>query len=238
MFTKLVVPLDGSELAASALPYAISMAAFTHAELLLVRVASAPAPMTVDGSNWERQQIEGVEEAETYLATFATTITPGVPVKTCVPYGRATRELLDAIRLSHADGVVMATHGRTGIRHLLYGSVAEGLLAKSPVPVMLVHTRSGEAPPALFDSTSAHVAVPLNGSSLAETALDPAVDLVGSRGELILVCVVEPPTRVERDDTGHVIAYLDQQEEAEHGRREAICPMWPENSSSSDQDSG
>jgi nucleotide-binding universal stress UspA family protein len=97
---------------------------------------------------------------------------------------------------------------------LLFGSVAERLMATSVVPVFLVHARPGEAAPTPVDPGTASVLVPLDGSTFSEMAIEPAADLVGPLGELILACVVEPPSEVERAEDGHVIAYLDQQEEA------------------------
>lgn len=214
MFHTLIVPLDGSELAERALPYAMHLAAAARGEIILVRVALAPAPMTIEAADFERMQRIALGEAESYLARIAATTPPQVSVKTVVLYGRVARRLIETVHEFGADAVVMATHGRTGLPHLLYGSVAEALLAQSPVPVLLVHARPGEAPVDAFDPAYARVVVPLDGSSFAEAALEPAADLVGTTGELILTCVVEPPAKVERDETGHVIAYLDQQEEA------------------------
>ena len=214
MFRTVVVPLDGSELAERALPYAVKLAATTNGEVVLARVALAPPPSRLDGADWEEQQQDAVGEAEAYLARVAENINAPVTVKTCVPYGRAAHELLDVVRYYAADAVVMAARGRTGLAHLLYGSVAEALLAESPIPVFVVHARPGEAQAAPFNLSDARVMVPLDGSTFAEVAVDAAADLLGSKGELVLVSVVEPPDHVERDEHGRVLAYLDQQEEA------------------------
>ena len=214
MFRTLVVPLDGSELAERALPYAVRLASAGNGQVILVRVALAPPPARIDGAYWEQEQTEAVDDAEAYLATVADKVASRVPVKTSTPYGHAARKILEAIEALEADGVVMATHGRRGLAHLLYGSVAEAVLAESPVPVFLVHAQPGEAAPPPFDPSTARAVVPLDGSAFAEAALDTAADLIGTTGELVLVTVVEPPDRVERDENGRVLAYLDQQEEA------------------------
>lgn len=216
MFRTLVVPLDGSELAERALPYAVRLADAGNGELVLVRVALAPPPARLDGVDWEDDQLDAVKDAEAYLATVAKKVskTSRVPVKTGAPYGRAAEQIVETIEGLGADGIVMATHGRTGLAHLLYGSVAEAVLAGSRVPVFLVHARPGEAPAPPFNPSTARAVVPLDGSAFAEAALYIAADLVGTAGELVLVCVVEPPHQVERDENGRVIAYLDQQEEA------------------------
>src|SRR5579859_3676468 len=132
MFHTLLVPLDGSELAERALPYALSLAAAARGEIILVRVALAPAPISIEPADFERLQRAEISEAESYLARMASMVAPPVSVKTFVPYGRAAHRLVDAVREFGADAVVMATHGRTGLPHLLFGSVAEAVLADSP----------------------------------------------------------------------------------------------------------
>src|SRR6266542_5385338 len=214
MFRTLLVPLDGSELAERALPYAATLASAAGGKLVLVRVALAPAPATLDGANWAQEQSQAVAEAELYLAKVATKLSTRVPVETSVPYGRAGHCILESIIDNAADAVVMATHGRTGLQHLLVGSVAEAVIAGSQVPVFVTHARPGEIPPAPFALARARVVVPLDGSEFATAALSTAVELVGSEGELVLVSVVEPPDEVIRDEIGRIRVYLDQQEEA------------------------
>src|SRR5690242_5448575 len=131
MFRKLLVPLDGSELAERALPYAVSIARANGATLTLARVALAPAPAHPDGAGWEADQAEAIATAEQYLTTIADRLRTRVPVETMVPYGRAVSGIREAIAESAPDAVVMATHGRTGLSHLLLGSVAEATIAVS-----------------------------------------------------------------------------------------------------------
>src|SRR5579859_7332782 len=188
MFNTVVVPLDGSELAERALPYAVRFAAERGGRLVLVRAALGPPP---SGLDWERQQLAAMAEANAYLASVAEKVATRVPVRTAPVYGHPADEILAVVRQFDADRIVMATHGRTGLAHLLYGSVAEAVLAKSPVPVFLAHARAGDATAPPANPSTACAAVPLDGSVFAEAALETAADLVGQTGELVLVCVVE-----------------------------------------------
>ena len=216
MFSTLAVPLDGSPLAERALPYAIRMAQASQGRLILIRAALAPAPYMIDGSYWEQDQLEVVEEAEAYLREIAESIAGQVRgVEIAVPYGRAAAQILEAVAASKADGIVMATHGRTGLPHLLYGSVTEAVLASSSVPVFVVYARPGEAVAPAFSPTNARVLVTQDGSAYDAPAADAAIKLVGAQGEIVLVTVLPPPDHVARDEMGHVIAYLDQQEESD-----------------------
>jgi nucleotide-binding universal stress UspA family protein len=215
MFRTLIVPLDGSQLAEQALPYAVRLAKADDGRLILARAAIAPVPDRIDGVNWEKDQLDAMAEAEQYLAAVATKIGTQVPVETSVTYGRAAPKILDQISEFAAEGVVMATHGRAGLPHLLVGSVAESVLARSPVPVFVVHARPGAEPSSPFDPLAARLIVPLDGSSFAETALQPAIRFLGPAGELVLVCITHAPDHVVMDPSRHhVVAYIDQQEEA------------------------
>jgi len=217
MFNTLVVPLDGSELAERALPYAVHFAAERGGRLVLVRAALGPPP---SGLDWERQQVAAIDDATNYLAGVATKVATRVPVTTAPLYGHPVDEILAAVASFGADSIVMATHGRTGLAHLLYGSVAEAVLARSAVPVFVVYARPGEAAAPPFDSASARIIVPLDGSAFAEAVLPAALEILGAAGELVLSSVATPPDHVERDERGRVRAYLDQQEEAI--KREAV----------------
>jgi nucleotide-binding universal stress UspA family protein len=217
VFNTLLVPLDGSELAERALPYAVRLAAERGGRLVLTRAALAPPP---SGLDWERQQLTVMDEATAYLADVSQKVATRVPVTTAPLYGHAADAILAAAEQMSADSIVMATHGRTGLAHLLHGSVAEAVLTRSPVPVFVVYARPGEAAAPPFDSASARILVPLDGSAFAEAALPAALEIVGAAGELVLCSVAAAPDHVERDQQGRVRAYLDQQEEAV--RREAL----------------
>src|SRR5438874_2305555 len=190
MLRTIIVPLDGSEQAERALPYAVRLALAGSGRLALVRVALAPPP---SGFDWERQQLAALQEAEAYLADVASKLATRVPVTTAAPYGKTPAKLLEAVSSIQADAIVMATHARSGLDHLLHGSVAEVVLAHSPVPVFLVCARSAEVPTPPFDPSSARILVPLDGSTFSESALPSAIQLLGTAGELVLVGVATPP---------------------------------------------
>jgi nucleotide-binding universal stress UspA family protein len=213
MFRTLVVPLDGSDLAESALQYAVPLARAGQGRIILVRVALAPQTMGVEDGSWEYDQRQAVGDAEQYLSAIAEGLGDQVPVETIVPYGRPVVQILDQVRRFEADGIVMASHGRTGLAHLLFGSVPESVMAQSPVPVFMVHARPGQPVRPTFDPMAGRLMVPLDGSMFAEAALELAFDFLGPAGELVLVSVAQPPDHVLRDEQGRAVAYLDQQAE-------------------------
>ncbi|MBI4492845.1 MAG: universal stress protein [Chloroflexi bacterium] len=203
MFTKLLVPLDGSRLAERALPYAEALAQASGARLVLVRATLARVFPGIDPT---RAQVQAVEEAEAYLADVAARLTErGLASETAVPYGEAAQGILDEIRLRGVGLVVMATHGRSGLDRWIYGSVAKGVLVGSPAPVLLVRAWQQEGPSL---ATHPRLLVPLDGSDFATAALPVAEGLARALdGQLVLLHVAPVPDRVLTAD-GRVVAYL------------------------------
>jgi len=141
---KILVPLDGSVLAEAALAPAIDLRADDPtATLLLLRAAEAPILLGRDPIDL---QVRVVREADEYLKAVAARLSgSGVKgVKTSVCYGPAAPSIVEAARVVKADLIVMTTHGRSGLRRLVFGSVAEAVLRGTHTPILLV--RDGAAP--------------------------------------------------------------------------------------------
>ena len=148
MFKRVIIPLDGSELAESILPFIIQIAGPLDIEVTLVRVLQPVPPEVVEGVG--RVMIDDVgqrqAEAQTYLADLATSIgTSGVRVRTDVRIGVPVREIVECVRERDADLVAMTTHGRSGLGRFLFGSVAEAVLRQAEVPVFLLRQTEKQA---------------------------------------------------------------------------------------------
>ena len=194
MLKTILVPLDGSELAERALTYAAALAGPTQAHLLLVRAVYAHTLVGVDP---RERQLGAVQEAEMYLLHLATNLRMrGFTCETVVRYGHAAECVAESARTRQADLVVMATHGRTGPGRWLFGSVAEAVVAASPVPVLVQRAWQPLLGEPLLDNTPKLI-VPLDGSAFAESALEPAAGLAEELdGRLILVRVEDNPTAI------------------------------------------
>jgi nucleotide-binding universal stress UspA family protein len=133
---KILVPLDGSALAESAIDKALEVAA-PESTLMLLRAAEAHSLPGVDPTE---AQVEIVREAEEYLAAVAARLNEqGVTrVETSVWYGPAASAIVEAARLRKADLIVMSTHGRSGLGRLILGSVAESVLRGTMTPILLL----------------------------------------------------------------------------------------------------
>lgn len=140
---RILVPLDGSALAESALGKAVELAGGDSTTLMLLRAAEAPTLPGVDATEAPEQV---VREAEEYLAAVAARLTAQglTRVETCVWYGSAAAAIVTAASLRKADLIVMSSHGRSGLGRFILGSVAETVLRGTTTPILLV--RAPEAP--------------------------------------------------------------------------------------------
>jgi nucleotide-binding universal stress UspA family protein len=134
-----LVPLDGSPMAEEALGAAVGVLR-AGATLLLIRAVEA------HGSPFKEPteaQVAAIQEAETYLAGVADRMhrMDVKDVATSVWYGAPAESIADATRYRDAELIVMTTHGRSGLRRLLHGSVAEGVLRATTTPVLLLRPR-------------------------------------------------------------------------------------------------
>lgn len=134
---KILVPLDGSVLAETAVYRAADLARQTGATLLLLRAAEAH---TLPGADPTGAQVEVVREAEEYLAGVTARLTErGLgKAETSVWYGPPAPAIIEAARMQEVDLIVMTTHGRSGLGRLILGSVAESVLRGTGTPILLL----------------------------------------------------------------------------------------------------
>ena len=136
--SKILVPLDGSALAETALPAAVSLAESTGAALLFLRAAEAPALAVGDPTE---AQVKVVRDAEEYLDDVKGRIQrgTGADITTAVWYGNPTESIAEAAQVNRVDMVVMTTHGRSGLGRILLGSVAESVIRSTATPILVLH---------------------------------------------------------------------------------------------------
>ncbi len=133
---KILVLLDGSNCAENVLPMVEKFANKLNADISLLRVAFAH---TFPGVDPTEAQIKVVREAEEYLRKIALELeTKGFKVDTHVRYGNDAEEIIDHANHNDISMIAMTTHGRSGIKKFLLGSVAEKVIRYSTKPVILV----------------------------------------------------------------------------------------------------
>ncbi len=133
---KILVPLDGSKCAEMVFPTMEKVAKDLNAAAALLRVAFVHL---IPGADPIDAQVRVVREAEEYLRELEKQLTAkGIKVETHVRYGHDAEEILDHAAQPDIELVAMTTHGRSGIKRFLLGSVAEKVLRHSPKPILLV----------------------------------------------------------------------------------------------------
>lgn len=142
MYKKILVPLDGSELAEQVLPLVIELASGSGAEIILLRVPDIPiyeTMMAVPDFNMQvREQAE--REAREYLARLSSDLRGrGLKVRTHIALtGAVYFTILQTAREFDIDVIAMSTHGRSGLARLVMGSVADDVVRHADLPVLLV----------------------------------------------------------------------------------------------------
>ena len=143
---KILVPVDFSECARKALQYAVPLAREHKATLTLLYVV--PPIYTVGelgGVEYPQLQAEMHASGVKALKKLNEVEVHGeVPTETLVRLGAPANEIIAVAKSLESDLIVVSTHGRTGLKHMLLGSVAEQVVRRSPCPVLIVREREHE----------------------------------------------------------------------------------------------
>lgn len=213
---NVLVPLDGTDLAAAILPDARRLAG-QNGELVLVRhVADGQA----DGFDPQRTRQMEVDAAQLYLSTVAQALrAEGMQVRTQPLVSRDAAVAIDeAAQLFGADVIAVATHGRSAAERWHSGSIAWRALLRSTVPVLIRHVDPDKPFAYPSETGRRRIMVPLDGSPLAESALPLARELAGEWDALIwLVRVVGRSSDDTTSSLSDAEAYLDGKAEAMPG---------------------
>ena len=204
MFRNLLVPLDGSRMAESALAAAAFLAPKLRAQVTLIHCIERAAPETVHGE----RHLRAPEEARAYLEEAAARAFPFGAEVACHTHAPEIADVAPSI-LEHAKEmpstlIVMCTHGRSGLGNLLFGSIAQRIVGSGTTPVLLVppsFATASEGKPATQTAAKPdngkrkfacrRLLVPLDGDAAHEQVLPVAGELAAAcRSEIHLVFVV------------------------------------------------
>jgi nucleotide-binding universal stress UspA family protein len=141
MYRKILVPLDGSQVAEAVLPHVESLARANESEVILLRVAVNPAyQFSMTDPSIVGVLVTDMEvEAEKYLKGVTEQLTAhGLKVSSEIAEGGTADCILKIAEEKGVDLIAMSTHGRSGIARWLIGSVADRVVRTAKVPVLLV----------------------------------------------------------------------------------------------------
>ena len=192
---SILVPIDGSDLAERALPFAAWLHRATAAKVILVRALPTVNRMFVTNDSAlriaEARQREEARQAEEQTSTAAERLRgTGVAVTVRMTAGAPSSVIMEEAATQETDLIIMFTHGRSATERFLFGSVADELLLHGTVPLLLISPSCFAEWPR--EPGPRRVLVPLDGSPLAEAALPSAVDLARAlEAELVLFHAAE-----------------------------------------------
>jgi nucleotide-binding universal stress UspA family protein len=176
--TTILCPTDFSSCAQAALPIAFSLARDYSATLILLHVRPVPATVVGEFGALPPEQREPIEALKTRMRQWVPANFRGI-VDCHIQDGDAAEKILKTAHQRNCDLIVLGTHGRSGLRRILIGSVAEAVLRKASCPVLSVKPRASE--PA--------AAGPATDSAQEEPSLNSS--------ELVTVCSVANPVEAE-----------------------------------------
>lgn len=142
MIDKILVPLDGSDLSSSVLPFALELAKRFDASIVLFH-AVVPPVLTYPGAETIAFDARVLEEMETgarnFLSSAASDLNAkGVRTEVVVAVGNATDCIVAAAESEGAGLIAMSTRGRSGLSRLVLGSVADAVVRRAGRPVVLI----------------------------------------------------------------------------------------------------
>lgn len=142
MFKRIIVPLDGSVHAARAVPVAAWIAELTHGNIILVCIVNhfvLGQPATTSPSSMYDHDDFSIHEAEAYLEEVShAPELAHLPVEKVIFPGPVASTLLFVAHSSHADLIVLSSHGRSGMQHKAFGSTSEKIVYRASIPVLIL----------------------------------------------------------------------------------------------------
>jgi nucleotide-binding universal stress UspA family protein len=177
-YKRLLVALDGSELSERALPYAQAIARIRGSEIILFTVSIASV-----------EQLDRPMKA--YLELKAQELqSQGIEASSAIAYGNVPDEIVGFADKNNIDLIIISTHGYSGIRRWVLGSVARKVLYGTSVQVLLVKSKA----PKVSQVELKKLLLPLDGSPFSESPIPSIEQLIkGTGAEIFLTLVCEPP---------------------------------------------
>jgi nucleotide-binding universal stress UspA family protein len=186
MVKEILVPLDGSELAESVLPYVETVAAKTGAELILLTAVHGHE-IGISGYPGETDIRDRSDEVRSYLESRCDELRRrGLPVRSEIHYGPEADAILNAAADHVVDLIAMSTHGRSGIGRWIMGSVADRVLHNTHRPLLLVRARESAGEAVELPAVN-KILVPLDGSPMAGAVLPYVRDFAKHLGASVVL---------------------------------------------------
>jgi nucleotide-binding universal stress UspA family protein len=191
MYKHILVPLDGSNLAESALPAAAYLAGKLHSRVTLLHVIEENAPKEIHGE----RHLTNPEEAQRYLKGLAGShFPPGIRVETHVhkeEVQNVTKSIVSHSQAEFApDLIILSAHGQGGLRDIFMGNIAQQVLALGQIPILLIDVPEDVSCKDCFELKT--ILLPIDGNPSHEQAFSSGVDLAKACGAGVVLIMVIP----------------------------------------------
>jgi nucleotide-binding universal stress UspA family protein len=189
IFKRILVPLDGSPMAERALVPALALAEAISARVIVLRVV-IPLSLNLDPNFYQLIIRQRQDDATRYLRSIQSRFSSSpANLETQVIVGRGARSIINYAKEDDIDLIVISSHGSSGINRWIYGGVANKVLHNAPCATVLIHSQAQAEP-----FTLRRILLPLDGSTIAEQALEPALALAeAALAEILLLRVTTVP---------------------------------------------
>jgi nucleotide-binding universal stress UspA family protein len=188
VYKRLLIPLDGSQMAESILPVAVTLARSLEASVVLIHIIEKNAPEAVHGE----RHLHDAAGAEAYLAQIAKRWFADVTIGEIHVHSEEVtdvgRSILQHVRETDSDLTLMCTHGRVGPKEFLVGSIAQHVAAAA-VPVLFIRASAGGSQP---DFRLQRILVALDGEPEHERGLQVSAELARACQSLVHLLTVVP----------------------------------------------
>ena len=149
MYKTILVPLDGSKRAEAILPHVEELAQRFGAKVIFLRIEEDVMMLgydeVVDLSAYQQNRDRRKKDAESYLAGLEGVLKEkNISAKRIVSFGSVVQSILDTAEREGADLIAMASHGRSSLSRVFYGSVAAGVLHRVDRPLLIIRSRGVE----------------------------------------------------------------------------------------------
>jgi len=168
MLKHLLIPLDGSRLAETAIPVAVMLARRAGAQITLLHVLERDAPATIHGDT----HLTSADDANDYLSRTAREKFQNIQVQWHVHREQISHVAQSLANHAHEftpDLIVMSSHGQPRLTQRLFGTIPQQIIQRTPTPVLLVQ--------AATDQPFRHILLPLNGEATHEAAIELAATM-------------------------------------------------------------
>jgi len=197
MYKRILIPLDGSELAEQTLPYARIIGKRLQAQVELLRVFDPVSPSLADPSHGlylDQVTTNFRNEAQDYLERIGSSLrSDGLKVSSIVHEGNPSSHIASEAEREPATLIAMSTHGRSGLTRWMLGSITDKVLYDTATPLLIIRPQQQNLPPETKLKT---IVVPLDSSGLAEQVL-PHVVALAKLLELKVTLIMVTPSETD-----------------------------------------